>query len=409
MRPCFPTQAQPSWLPWLLILATLAICNISIGHQAASTSPKLEDDVVLMQATWKVNNGNRLQGSPSDVPMTIKKDGADVVRQSMLGETLNVNKTNLLFIRIMKTASSTCGGIIRRIGAHHGLNGVYVNCVWIADIGEPAVSNCHGALNPDIFGPNPVHEPIDDKGVPNYWNAIPDLKLPTFLWTMIRDPVDRAFSLFYYMAEKQHICSPYDCTFYNKKRQLQQYVEDDGPYAGRSEANLQFRFLRSSVADTVDDVIQKYGLIAVMDRFDESVVVLAATLKIPLSDVFYVASKVSSQKYVDPEDNTTHSSHPKFSEEPEDVQKYVNESFKPSQQLDYELLQKANDLLDAKIADMKLEPAIQKFQDVLEFVQSKCGECVEPNSGYYKDQGCRYKCLDQYAYLLGRDTCEWCL
>lgn len=56
----------------------------------------------------------------------------------------NISVCNLVFVKVAKCASSTTGGIIRRIGAHYGLSGVH-GTEWIKK--EPGIWANHGTLN----------------------------------------------------------------------------------------------------------------------------------------------------------------------------------------------------------------------------------------------------------------------
>ena len=89
---------------------------------------------------------------------------------------------NILFVKVHKCASSTTSGIARRIAAHHGISGVAATCPEsrLIQTPEPAVSANHGALAPR-------------------WKAMQELTMRTFLWTMIRLPVSRCMSGYYFM------------------------------------------------------------------------------------------------------------------------------------------------------------------------------------------------------------------
>lgn len=396
----------------LLMFATLA----------ANAYPEFNDDVVLLQASQRVNHGARLKQVSRD-PQIVSTDYSVVLRGAAhsvsLHEAVNVDNTNMVLIRTMKTASSTASGITRRIGAHHGLHGVFNSTAWITEYGEPGVFCEHSALDADDFGPDPENEPVYMKTnetiiagctskecrkelatpvAKNLWkNGIQALELPTFLWTFVRDPAARVMSLYYFSRENLGL----EITTQRKIDYLHSYTDT------RDNSNFIFRYLRSSAEDTIEDLFKIYGLVSVVERFDESVVVLAATLKIPLSDVLYISSKDSSKSFFDKDFNVTHSSHPSISEEPDEVQDYINNEFKQNNDLDYELLQRANDVLDARIAEMNLEPAIKMFTKFLADVHADCGEECSSSTGYVNDQGCNYECLDKYN-TIGREMCTWC-
>lgn len=322
--------------------------------------------------------------------LQVRQEPSSAIAQPILVKELSsaadANNTNIVFIRIAKTASTTCDGITRRIGLKHNLNGVFVKRQWPAKA-EPGVWADHGALDRLGYGPNPANEPVTaNKDLLPSWQAMETLTLPTFMWTVIRDPTSRALSQYYWV----------------KSRGNQPWFSNQMFYLKIYGGNNQFKYIRKSPQDTVDDVLSMYGMIAITERMPESMVVLAAILKIPLSDVLYVeASKQNSE-------------HIPFDEEPQDVQEYMNGTFRQKNDLDIQLLQRANALLSARIKDMHLESAVEKFNTFLANAQETCkveGSDRAPIETLTKciiaDEACNYECLAQFDEI-GRKTCEWC-
>mmetsp|Transcript_48115 Transcript_48115/g.87014 ORF Transcript_48115/g.87014 Transcript_48115/m.87014 type:complete len:394 (-) Transcript_48115:133-1314(-) len=317
---------------------------------------------------------------------------------------------NLVYVRVPKTGSTSMSSAVMRIAAHHNLSGVFAPPrTWPTENGEPGVWTDHGALDADDFGENLAVEKIHEKDANETADDLPStsaiqaLKKPVFPLTMVRDPASRSMSRFYYAQCMGTTSEPNTST---KVWYLSGY------------SNNEFRYIRMSAQTTIDDLFKFYGLIGVTERLDESLVVLAATLKVPLSDVLYLNGKSSSEGYAYRKDsvNLQHcSSHPTLSQEPQDVQRYVEGPFRQANDLDHQLVQRANQVLDAKIAEMNLEPAIAKFKELLAQAQQVCKvpgtdqhpiqELVEC---YQKDVGCNYKCLDQFA-LSVREPCAWCV
>lgn len=103
---------------------------------------------------------------------------------------------------------------------------------------------------------------------------------------MIRSPAERCLSLFYYhQAKKPHKTNP---SASNKVSAL------------RSCNDFIFKFVRPSDSEEwapgqlVEDV---YTFVGVSERFDESVVLLAALLRVSLSHVLYMkSSKVATDR-----------------------------------------------------------------------------------------------------------------
>lgn len=363
-------------------------CSASGGLHADT---ELNDETVLLQT---VRGANIPGNGASSLAM---KSNEFIGQRALLSvrrraASVDIDSTNIVFIRIAKTGSTTAAGVSRRIAAHHNLSGVSDTHVWIGE--EPGIYAEHGALLSAEYGPNRQQEPVRAKF--DLWSRVRSLQLPVFLWTMIRNPGARVMSQFYYKASIRG----WDTSFQSKMNYL-------SIYAG----NEQFRYIRSSTKDTVDSVLDLFSLIGVLERYDESLVVLAATLKVPLSEVLYLTSKNTSAGFRD-QAKFLHTAHPHFSDEPPEVMHVINTTFRNVSHLDYELYEKANDLLSAKIAEMGLEPSIKTFKKLLKDAQEECGNNFtvgfygQPDC-YLEDQGCQYACLDRYD-ALARQMCEWC-
>jgi len=364
-----------------------ASCHASGGtHQCTRT----EDATTLLQAANQINRPAVVQIQKAKVPAGLKKEL----------KPGDINKSNIIYIKVPKTGSSTASGIVRNIAAHHNLTGAFIYRGWPSEQGEPGIWADHGALDAADYGPDYVQ--TRGPGIfyaDNYpdWNAVQALKSPTFMWTMIRDPVERARSLIYWGEVHFMYLTPM-----TKYLQLFSMAGDE-----------QFRYIRHSAEATVHEVVNTYGLIGVLERYDDSLVVLAATLKVPLSELLYLRAKDTSTGYKDENGRNQHKK-PPFSEEPKAVQHYLNTDFREKQKHDYELYDLVNKTLDAKIAEMKLEPAIRAFKSLLANAQK---ECYVPGTDkkiiedtvkcYVRDFGCNYECFNKFDDI-GRQMCTWC-
>eukprot|EP00494_Astrolonche_serrata_P025134 UN25395 len=95
-----------------------------------------------------------------------------------------IKKCDIIYIRIFKTGSTTMASIIRNIAEHHGMK---------SSEREEGVPMEEAAFIPEE---------------PGYWNLhrfrfslqpdIEKLKFPYFVYTMLRDPVDRCLSAYNY-------------------------------------------------------------------------------------------------------------------------------------------------------------------------------------------------------------------
>lgn len=382
-----------------LAIGFWAIRGCSIGMQsdpnlAMPPDAQVEDEAYLLQTQTQFKSRvDRTQSANQLGGFQRSKMTGEVVTEP----PIDVDNTNIVFVKLPKCASTSASGVTRRIAAHHNLTGVFSDRVWMADAGEPGVFAYHGAMDQQDFGPNPNFEGVfRDDLLPNI-SAIEALKLPTFLWTVVRKPPERALSAMYYKADTQ-------------KREYN--AEDKLDFLQRTPGNFMFKYVRATADDTLDDVFSMYGLVGTLERFDESLVVLAAMLNVPLSDVLYVSSKNSSTNTVI-QANAKHdafvaSKHPSLDEEPEVIKTYINTTFRESNALDFQLYERADRTLDQKIAEMNLQPAIEKFKKFLAASQNTC-ETSDPESTpcYHLDQGCNYKCFDQFD-AVGLQMCDWC-
>jgi len=376
-------------------------CSSGIG-----TCPEtlLQDEVSLLQKTdqFKLRSNTQAAGVANDTQLGKGPGSGGLIKAASLQSTLVSQPggiSNIVYVRVCKTGSTSTASAIRRIADHEGLSGTFEARSWPGDIGEPGIWANHGALDTEEFGPNPANEPTTyDDGLPST-SKVQGLKKPYFMATVIRDPAKRAMSKYYFNTG----CAKYPGQVITSKKDFL-----------RNFQNNMFRYIRSSATDTLDDIFNAYGLVGITERLDESLVVLAASLKVPLSDVLYLSAKNSSAGFtVGKDDKNKCEAHPSMDEEPDDVKQFLATEFAEANDLDYQLVARADATLDAKIEEMNLKPAIEKFQDLLAKAQKTCD--VDSGSDllqnvvecYVEDEGCNYKCLNQFDQI-GRDMCEWC-
>jgi len=313
-------------------------------------------------------------------------------------EHFAIENTNLVYIRVPKTGSTVCSGVNRNIAAHHNLTGVDTECVWIAQNGEPGAWSDHMTPSHDQGSPVVSYAQQCERKSSGFtkdslMEDVKALQLPTFMWTMVRDPAERAMSHCYWeMAPK----AP---TTAEKLQCLAQ------------EKNTQFNYIRPFLNSTLEEVLNTYNFLGVNEYFDESMVGLAAALRIPLTDVLYIVAKNNSagtREY----NGKLAVAHPPLEEEPEVVKQFLNGTFRQANSLDYQLYEHANRTLSALVATMTLDEAIVNYKSVLSQVQQAC----DPGNSsvylstvadcYTRDQGCNYRCIDEQS--TGLFECKWC-
>merc|ERR1712048_1024088 len=103
--------------------------------------------------------------------------------------------------------------------------------------------------------------------------------MPVFKWTMIREPVNRTMSEFYHMMTKY----PALRIFNNSALAKVDFL--------LWRTHFEFNYIRPSINSTMDDVISAWDFLGVTELIDESMVVLARMLRVPLTDMLYIATK----------------------------------------------------------------------------------------------------------------------
>ena len=221
----------------------------------------------------------------------------------------------------------------------------------------------------------------------NHWR---DLRLPVFLFTVIRRPAERCLSKFYHFAASRRGANN---TAEAKVHNLQGCNDDV------------FNYIRPSLntSDPQSLVRSTFSFIGLAERYDESMVLLASMLRLPLSQVLYLKSKdshvVNSTDYDFP--GAKPMPHPPLAEESLVVrQEVASERFKTRNKLDFALHTFAGAELDRRWAANRaeLDEQLARFKAMREKAEGLCkGDTQETKACYWKDNGCAYQCLDRIA------------
>jgi hypothetical protein len=348
---------------------------------------------------------NLLASTEQDCPRAKVRESGDIgsflqtAHHKKVGsqEFVPIERRNIVYVKVPKTGSSTAAGISRRIGAHHNLTGVFSEGAWIAENGEPGVWSEHGCMIDSETDDGCEH----DIGKPPSMTLINRLKMPTFLWTMLREPAARAMSSYYW----HHVT----------QARLEPSTESKLEYLSALPPNFMFRYLRRSAQDSLKDVLRQYNLIGVTERFDESVVALAASLRIPLSDVLYISSKNSTAAMKDAF-NHTMKGHPPMEGEPQAVKWFLGNEFRKKNAMDYQLYEHANSMLSETVKNERVGAAVASFRFTLREVQEACSPADVTTAYlghllkcYARDWGCNYECIDRKSNDFDHAECGWCM
>ena len=119
--------------------------------------------------------------------------GAGASAPSFIYGTASTPPPNLIYVKIPKTGSSTGAGIVRRLAAHHGVHGYTIHQHNNIDVASVADLLPFG--EPGMWVSHNERRKLD--------GAIGNLTLPSFIFSTIREPIDRCMSHFYWRARPE--------------------------------------------------------------------------------------------------------------------------------------------------------------------------------------------------------------
>ena len=263
---------------------------------------------------------------------------------------------NLVFVKPHKVGGSTCAGVIRRIGQKHGLSGS-TDAYWIKE-------------EPGVWANHMPRKQLQKK--------IDTLSEETFILTWMRDPIERCLSNFY------HIMGTRRRKELTGKR-LQSFA--------RQWCTPILKEIGPPQASTNEDIFEYYDFIGVTERFAESMLVLKHKLSVDMGDMLYVRAKDSHKLHVDLAKRVW-VPHVPFRKQSAELKEIMN-NFNYTVQDDWEMLAKANELLDEEISK------IPNWKEELEMYRLMLEEadltCPYQTNCMWKDNGCGQKCLDGIA------------
>ena len=230
--------------------------------------------------------------------------------------------SNLVYIKIPKTASSTFAGVLHRVGSRYGLTG--------------ADSCAHTwGKEPLLWAEHASYAAVKDK--------VDKLKEKSKVVTLVRDPVDRCLSHYYYTL------GPASASWSQKPSTAGKL-----DFMRRHCSNYQTAFMGEDKhwhnLSSADEVIQRYDYIGLSDHFDESAVLLAHTLGVSDDDVAYISIKIADGRDAGDGTGTAVRSvrHPPFHEEPPEVKRFVaSREWKDANAFDYAIVKHAKDQLSS--------------------------------------------------------------
>jgi hypothetical protein len=129
------------------------------------------------------------------------------------------------------------------------------------------------------------HGPDYTPGYTLFRDRIPE---KSFLWTVLRDPTQRAISEFFHIVVSRQKKEPADQNFKQFLRQSS-HIPD---YYYRALYTKE-KFNRNSLEPipSANYILQNYNFIGITERMDESFVVLMMLLRLKIADILYISAK----------------------------------------------------------------------------------------------------------------------
>jgi len=186
------------------------------------------------------------------------------LKQIAPGATSQPTRVGFLFLKPLKTGSTTMSGVNLRLARNIAKR-------QKKDFGYCKARFAHGGP-----GLHPAAKMFGDR-----------LKEKSFLWTIIREPTQRIISHFFHLYVSREKVEPNDANF-------QRYVQqpfDSQDYYIRSLSIERYNRTKDNPIDFGNQIIQEYDFIGITERMDESVVVLMMLLHLKMADVLYLSAK----------------------------------------------------------------------------------------------------------------------
>ena len=299
----------------------------------------------------------------------------------------NIPTKGLLFVKPMKVGGSTATGIQLRISKNIAKrqNQSFVICENSYDH-----SKGHFFQNRD--------------------------KQQSFLWSLIRDPTDRAISSFWHMHVGKRQTEPTYENFVSILSSVEYYYIATHMIRkppSTSTNNNSMTVFDDEYRWVINDILQNYNFIGISERFDESMIVLNMLLpgSVPLGDMLYMSAKVHGGYdnlcyYIQPNNLTT------------EMQQYIkSDGWKERirrDQIFYDIMNASLDKTIDVLGRSKIENTLVKFQQAQQIVSKEClsqilSGCTsdgkkrisQETNCLFQDSACAYECIDRIATQIG--------
>ena len=229
----------------------------------------------------------------------------------------NDNGHGLVFIKPMKTGSSTAAGVNLRIAHNEGYRQWKLKRQAINDTKKISFFPCKSLwdhqfasnifkndYNKDDNGEEGQAVVVDDDDS----NVVVDTS-KTYLWSVIRDPTSRLVSQFFHFHVSRGKKEPTDTEFqkftskfineglHSRQDHYLHWLSTRGKVEDRSKTMDNNNNNTTTITNeyyyinVLNQIMMDYDFFAVTERMDESMVALSMLMNIPLSDVLYLKAK----------------------------------------------------------------------------------------------------------------------
>lgn len=232
----------------------------------------------------------------------------------------------------------------------------------------------------------------------------------SFLWSVVREPVSRLFSKFFHFEASRRGVNPNLARFQSFISNNE--VNDYAYYFKTLSVRQRLNPYRTDLYETfVQELLDGYNFIGVMERFDETLAVLQLLLGLETQDMLYISTKTNGM--YDRFQNKCIKIQPAKVTQimKEYVYTPVFEAFTEGDVLVYRAVNKSLDMTIEQLGRPTVEKAVQRLQWAQKRAEEKCaegtkfpcssdGQIQDDNDCLFADVACGYKCLDGFGRSL---------
>lgn len=308
---------------------------------------------------------------------------------------------SMVYVKVIKAASSTTGGVARRVCVYFKLN----HCTNAVFPGRK--------LEPGLWANHRSYKKLNGQ--------LQRMAKPRFTYTILRDPAKRSMSYYYHFTASKKVRLFFDGS---QNISLTKGQPHDGEKLEKIkyQKNWQYHYTClptdgkrfENGGETVESCMSHYDFVGLAERYDESMLVLRSRMMarfgkpIPMNRFWYVSSKVASDRGGRSDGAGFRFVHHKpLDQESRALQDYIANEYMADNTIDYEMIDRINKDLDVHIqaAGPQFATDLHVFKCQMKVAATVCGHHTnnQKMKCYWNDNGCNYLCLDMVADYINRD------